>query len=85
VIETLIVIGGLVGLVKGLSGGWGGGIAKSPDECDRHEAQFLRDCGRDGTLVSRNYLDAKRSSLGFPRRAGVNADLLSKFADRGGE
>jgi hypothetical protein len=83
-LETIILIGGLVGLAKGISVrlSGGGGVARTPDECDAHERQFLLANKRDTDPSGmRRYLDHKRHALGFQRRPGVNADLLAPRND----
>lgn len=71
----------VVGIAWALFGRRGGEIAKTPDECDAHERDFIRDCARKGKRVYVPYLDHKRASLGFPRRPGVNAELLRANGD----
>ena len=60
----------------------GSGVARTPDECDAHERKFLlENKNDDDPSAVRRYLDHKRQSLGFPRRPGVNADLLAPRND----
>ena len=79
-IEVIMTVCAIAGFYGAFSGRGGGGVARTPDECDRHEADFLKLMlrKRGAGSVSVAYLDSKRASLGFPRRPGVNTELLRK-------
>jgi hypothetical protein len=75
----MLPVCGIVGLIWAAFGR--GRVARTLDECDADERRFIQSCARRGKRVYVPYLDHKRSSLGFPRRSGVNADLLRQHGD----
>ena len=79
-IELIMLFCGVAGAIGAARNGGGG--ARSANGVDSDERAFIKKYrGRhsDGSL--RRYLDAKRESIGRPRRPGVNSDLLSQLGD----